>query len=62
MHQLIHGFLQGETYKTWIKPKENKQDGRIDYLALLVTYGGEGNKAVSIKEAETLQTSLIYNN
>ena len=25
VHQLIHGFVQGETTDTWIKPKERKQ-------------------------------------
>jgi hypothetical protein len=27
VHQLIHGFVQGETAKTWIKPKEKRQNG-----------------------------------
>ena len=30
-------------------PKESKQDGQLDYLALLAHYGGEGNKEVRIK-------------
>ena len=54
VHKLIHGFVQGEISKTWINPKEKKQDGRIDYLALLDNYGGEGNKTMQIKEAEGL--------
>ena len=35
LHQLINGFVQGETSDTWINPKERKQDSRLDYLALL---------------------------
>ena len=49
VHQLIHGFLKGETTETWINPRERKQDDRLDYLSLLAYYGGEGNKAVQIK-------------
>ena len=30
VHQPIHGFVQGETAKTWTKPKENNQDGGLD--------------------------------
>jgi hypothetical protein len=62
VHQLIHGFVQGETAETWIKPKEKRQDGRLDYKALQAHYGGEGNKSVRIKEAEILRNSLHYKN
>jgi hypothetical protein len=31
VHQMILGFVQGETTETWIKPKEKKQNGRFDY-------------------------------
>ena len=62
VHQLIHGFVQGETAETWIKPKEKKQDGRLDFKALKAHYGGEGNKSVRIKEAEVLRNSLQYKN
>ena len=62
VHQLIHGFVQGETSETWIKPREKRQNGRLDYQALLAHYGGEGNKSVRIKEAESLRTTLIYKN
>jgi hypothetical protein len=62
VHQLIHGFVQGETAEVWIKPKEKKKNGRIDLLALQAHYGGEGNKKVRIKEAEVLRTSLTYKN
>ena len=27
LHQVIHGFVPGETTETWIKHKERKQDG-----------------------------------
>ena len=54
VHQLIDGFVQGETSETWIKPKENRQYVQIYYLALLARYGGKGNKAVRIKETEAL--------
>jgi hypothetical protein len=62
VHQLIHGFVQGETSETWIKPKEKKQNGRLDFQALQAHYGGEGNKSVRIKEAEVLRTTLAYKN
>ena len=62
VHQLIHGFVQGENADTWINPKDGKQDGLLDYLALLDNYGGEDNKAVRVTEAEALWTSLIYKN
>ena len=62
VHHIIHGFVQVETADTWINFKERKQDNQLDYLALLDHYGGEGNKEVRIKEAESLRTSLIYNN
>jgi hypothetical protein len=61
-HQLIHGFVQGETAETWIKPKEKRQNGRLDFIALQAHYGGEGNKSVRIKEAEVLRNSLHYKN
>ena len=59
VYQLIHGFIQCETVETWINPKERNQDVRLYYLALLDHYGGKGNNAVRIKEAEALQISLI---
>jgi hypothetical protein len=62
VHQLIHGFAQGETAKTWIKPKEKRQNGRLNFKALQAHYGGEGNKSVRIKEAEVLRNSLHYKN
>ena len=62
LHQLIHEFVQGETAETWIKPKEGKQYGKLGYLSLLAHYGGKGNKALQIKEAEALCTFLIYKN
>ena len=58
-NQLIHEFVQGDTSKTWIKPKENKKDVRLNYQDLLDYYEGEGNKAVWIKEAEALQNALV---
>ena len=39
VQQLIHGFVQGETSETWIKPKEKNQYGRLEYLTLLDNYG-----------------------
>ena len=62
LHQLIHGFVQGETAEKWINTKERKQDGRLKYLALMSHYGEEDNKVVRVKETEALQTPLIYNN
>ena len=62
VHQIIHGFVQGELAENWIKPKERRQDGRIDYMALKAHYGGEGNKAILIKEAESIRDNLSYKN
>jgi hypothetical protein len=62
VHQLIHGFMQGETTKTWIKPKEKRQNGRLDFKALQAHYSGKGNKSVMIKEAEVLRNSFYYKN
>jgi hypothetical protein len=62
VHQLIHGFMQGETAETWIKPKEKRQNGRLEFRALQAHYGGEGNKSVRIKEAEVLRNLLHYKN
>jgi hypothetical protein len=60
VHQLIHGFVQGETAETWIKATKKKQNGRLDYLALQAHYGGKGNKLIRIKEAEVLRNNLTY--
>jgi hypothetical protein len=62
VHQMILRFVQGETAKTWIKHKEKKQDGRLDYTALRAHCGGEGNKTLRIKEAESLRKTLQYKN
>ena len=59
VHKLIHGFVEGETADTWINPKDRKQNGQLDYLAILTHCGDEGNKAVRIKESKALQTLLI---
>jgi hypothetical protein len=62
LYQLIHGFVQGETAETWIKPKKKRQNGRLGFKALQAHYGGEGNKSVRIKEAEVLRNLLHYKN
>jgi hypothetical protein len=62
VHQLIHGFVQGETAETWIKPKAKLKNGRIDFLELQAHYSSEGNKSLCIKEAEQLRMSLEYRN
>jgi hypothetical protein len=54
--------VQGETAEPWIKPKEKRQNGRLDFKALQDHYGGEGNKSVRIKEAEVLRNLLHYKN
>jgi hypothetical protein len=56
---LIHGFIQGETAKTWIRPTEKRQNGLLDFKALQAYYGG---KSVRIKEAEVLRNWLHYKN
>jgi hypothetical protein len=44
--------------KHGLSQKKKKQDGRLDYKALEAHYGGEGNKAVRVQEAEVLRTTL----
>ena len=62
VHQIVHSFVQGKNAETWINTKERKQDSQLEYLALLDHYGDKGNKIVRIKEADALQTLLIYKN
>ncbi len=62
VHQLIHGFVQNESAETWIKPRERRRNGRLDYQALLAHHGGEGNQSARIKEAENLRKTFIYKN
>jgi hypothetical protein len=62
VHQLVQGFVQGETAETWVKPHERRKNGRVDVASLTAHYGGEGNKMVLIQEAETLRKNLTYKN
>ena len=62
VYQLIHGFLQGETAETWIKPRKKKLDELVNFKYLHAHYGGEGKKYVWIKEAEVPRNTLQYNN
>ena len=50
VHQLIHGLVQGETAETWINPKERKQDGQLNYLALLAQCGGKVTRRCGSKK------------
>ena len=52
----------GEGGETWIKPRRNKQDGRVDFKDLQYHYRGEGKKTVQIKEARVLRNILYYKN
>jgi hypothetical protein len=52
--------VKGETAKTWIKPREKKQEGRLDFHALHAHHGGKGSKTVHIQEAEALWRALSY--
>jgi hypothetical protein len=54
--------MQGETAEAWIKPKEKRQNGQLDFKARQAHYSGEGNKSVRIKEAEVLRNWLHYKN
>jgi hypothetical protein len=62
VHQLIHGFIQGETAETWTRRTANRKNGRLDYQALKAHYEGEGNKQIRLDEAEQLRKSLMYKN
>jgi hypothetical protein len=62
VHQILRGLVQGELAENWIKPKEKKQNGRIDFITLKDHYDGEGNKDILIQEAETLRDNLTYKN
>jgi hypothetical protein len=56
VHQFIHGFMQGETAETWIKPREKRQDSQTDFKALQAHYGGEGSKSIRIRKPRFLGT------
>jgi hypothetical protein len=62
VHQLIHGFIQGETAEVWARPTAGRKSGRLDYRALQAHYEGEGNKQIRLEEAEQLRKSLMYKN
>ncbi len=62
VHQLIHGFIQGETAEVWTRSTANRKNGRLDFQALQAHYEGEGNKQIRLDEAEQLRRSLMYKN
>jgi hypothetical protein len=62
VHQLIHGFIQGETAEVWTRTTANKKNGRLDFRALQAHYEGEGNKQIRLEEAEQLRKTLMYKN
>ena len=62
VHQQIHIFVQGGNDDTWIKPRDKKKYGRIDFKHLQAHYGVEYNKALRIKGAEVLRNTVNYKN
>ena len=60
VHNLIHGYLQGENTEGWINSITRHQDGRRDMTALRRHYAGEGNSTRRIGDAKKIQTSLHY--
>ncbi|KAI2490682.1 hypothetical protein MHU86_23893 [Fragilaria crotonensis] len=60
VHQLLHGFLQGENTESWIRGIAKYQDGRRDMIALRRHYAGEGNSTRRIADAKKIQTTLHY--
>ena len=60
VHQLLHGFLQGENTESWIRGFAKYQDGRRDMIALRRHYAGEGNSTRRIADAKKIQTTLHY--
>lgn len=52
VHQLLHGFLQGENTESWIRGIAKYQDGRRDMIALRRHYAGEGNSTRRIADAK----------
>jgi hypothetical protein len=61
-HQLIHGFVQGETAEVWTRTTANRKNGRLDFQALQVHHEGEGDKQIRLEEAEQLRKSLMCKN
>ena len=61
-HQIINIFMQGETSETWVKPREKKQHGKVNFKSLQFHYGGEGNIDAQIKESEVMRNILHYKN
>ena len=60
VHQLILGFVQGETADEWIKGIKMRCDGRRDMRLLRDHFAGEGNTTRRISEAERLRDTLHY--
>lgn len=60
VHQLILGFVQGETAEEWIKGIKTRCDGRRDMRLLRDHFAGEGNTTRRISEAERLRDTLHY--
>lgn len=60
VHNLLTGFLQGETTDSWIRTIAKHQDGRRDMIALRRHYAGEGNNTRRIADAKRIQATLHY--
>ena len=60
VHQLLHGFLQGEHTESWIRSIARYQDGRRDMTELRRHYAGEGNSTRRISDAKKIQSTLHY--
>jgi Mg2+ and Co2+ transporter CorA len=62
VHQLIHGFIQGETAEIWTRSNARRKNGRLDFQALQAHFEGEGNKQIRLDEAEQLRRNLMHKN
>jgi hypothetical protein len=60
VHNLLLGFLQGESTENWIRSVAKYQDGRRDMEALRRHYAGEGNSTRRISDAKKIQQTLHY--
>jgi hypothetical protein len=62
VHTYLLGFIQGEPAEQWVKHLRKYSNGRKDVLALKAHYGGEGNTARRLADADRLKSQLHYKN
>lgn len=62
VHKLIKAYTQGESSEQHIAHLSDKNDGRLDMIALRRFYGGSGNVSCQISKADRYKNTLHYKN